>query len=180
MCLNKFICYLNILCYIEKKYFIIIISFFNQNISIMKVKFFYSILVLALFGTTFLALSDNDNIAYNAAHCPELAENNVLGLPDHIVSDDLMYSPIESYTTTVEIGETQGYSDALAPYFDKVPVQLLFDGIYKESDMDYVAAGEHKDCINWCKENKKKGDGRGKCKFNCWVDTAVKIIEAIF
>jgi len=106
-----------------------------------------------------------------------------------------MYPTIESYSTTVEIGETQGniyvefsdddfhhisYSDALAPYFDKVPVQLLFDGIYKESDMDYVAAGEHKDCINWCKENKKKGDGRGKCKFNCWVDTAVKIIEAIF
>lgn len=29
----------------------------------------------------------------------------------------------------------------------------------------------HKDCIKDCLQSFEKGDGRGSCKFGCWVDT---------
>lgn len=37
---------------------------------------------------------------------------------------------------------------------------------------------DHAACIEWCNSNKERGEGRGNCKFNCWVDTAIKIIDA--
>ena len=43
---------------------------------------------------------------------------------------------------------------------------------------------EHAACIQWCvkvytDENGNKIKGRGACKANCWVDTAVRILEAL-
>ena len=29
----------------------------------------------------------------------------------------------------------------------------------------------HKECIKDCLQSFKKGDGRGSCKFACWIDT---------
>ena len=34
----------------------------------------------------------------------------------------------------------------------------------------------HKECITDCLERFEKGDGRGSCKFACWVDTIKRII----
>ncbi|GET45473.1 hypothetical protein [Capnocytophaga felis] len=43
------------------------------------------------------------------------------------------------------------------------------------------ATGGHSDCIEKCNdkytdEDGNKIEGRGKCKFNCWVDTGIKIL----
>jgi hypothetical protein len=43
--------------------------------------------------------------------------------------------------------------------------------------------GEHSDCISGCNssftdDNGDKISGRGACKGNCWVDTAVRVLEA--
>ncbi len=42
----------------------------------------------------------------------------------------------------------------------------------------------HAACIQWCKKNytDENGDkirGRGACKFDCWVDTTIRVIDAI-
>ncbi|MBW2963024.1 hypothetical protein [Mesonia aestuariivivens] len=34
----------------------------------------------------------------------------------------------------------------------------------------------HAKCIETCKDKHKKGEGRGSCKANCWVDTGIKIL----
>lgn len=44
--------------------------------------------------------------------------------------------------------------------------------------------GEHANCIEMCKDKYTDSDGnkikgRGACKANCWVDTGVKILEAL-
>jgi hypothetical protein len=43
---------------------------------------------------------------------------------------------------------------------------------------------EHASCIEWCNQNYTDGDGekrkgRGRCKGNCWVDTSIRIAEAL-
>lgn len=43
---------------------------------------------------------------------------------------------------------------------------------------------EHAACIEWCKKNYTDADGnkiegRGACKANCWVDTAIRVLEAL-
>ncbi|TXK74601.1 hypothetical protein [Mesonia sp. HuA40] len=39
---------------------------------------------------------------------------------------------------------------------------------------------EHAGCIEACKDKYEKNEGRGGCKAACWVDTTVRVIEAIF
>ena len=37
----------------------------------------------------------------------------------------------------------------------------------------------HSDCIRGCYNDYEKGQGRGRCKFNCWVDTVMEFIKAL-
>lgn len=32
-------------------------------------------------------------------------------------------------------------------------------------------------CLEWCKQNKLKGEGLAACKANCWVQGAIKILS---
>lgn len=53
----------------------------------------------------------------------------------------------------------------------------------KNGDID-TPPGDHAGCIEWCKgkytdEEGNKKRGRGACKANCWVSTAVRVLEAV-
>lgn len=55
---------------------------------------------------------------------------------------------------------------------------------YSNEDDPNEGLSPHALCIETCNdkytdENGKKIRGRGRCKGNCWVDTAIRIIEAI-
>ena len=68
-------------------------------------------------------------------------------------------------------------------FFDITSINIDdFEGEF--DDYHYETKGDHKDCMDECNdefrdEDGNKLDGLGRCRTNCWIDTAVRVIEAI-
>ncbi len=63
---------------------------------------------------------------------------------------------------------------------DTAGITLEEFGNLLEEDKERIATmkGAHSDCIEACKDKYEKNEGRGGCKANCWVDTAVEVLKA--
>lgn len=92
----------------------------------------------------------------------------LIGLSDY---DDRLYS-LEVSDNFLEAGN-----------ITKEELQSEINNVVN-GDPEEPKLSPHASCIQWCNqqytdENGEKIKGRGGCKAGCWVDTAVRIIEAL-
>lgn len=94
-------------------------------------------------------------------------------------SSDLMYSAKITYNlSTDKVVDLEADKELLAA-LEMTDVQFK-DTILDEIETNIEAYGSHSDCINYCNENLERGQGRGRCKLNCWVDTIKEITAIVF
>lgn len=73
------------------------------------------------------------------------------------------------------------FSEGIEDATDMTSMELFNE---VKNKMELKTKGEHSDCIEGCidkytDENGGKIKGRGRCKANCWVDTAVRVLDKI-
>lgn len=115
------------------------------------------------------SLLNKSNVQYNIL----LTYDNNL---DQIVDYDLS----ENFFTDNNINEQE-----LRNLIDAEVNGVIFkNGDPGENDENDGELSPHAACIEWCNDEYTDSDGnkipgRGSCKANCWVDTVIRVVDAL-
>lgn len=93
---------------------------------------------------------------------------------------------VESYYVSPELleitGITQHELDNIIE--EQIEIENTISAAPVQVNMKDYDMTTHAGCIEFCKDKYTNPDGtkipgRGKCKGNCWIDTAIRIIDAL-
>lgn len=139
--------------------------------------FILSVFTLILFSCSTdnnPALNAVDEIYYETVYVDLIPSKRTNSTDDNAItySVKLNYNFIEEKLESIEA------SEALLNEL-KMSNEMFSEAFFKQLELENETKGRHSDCIENCNDKYDKGEGRGKCKFNCWVDTTVELIKAI-
>lgn len=155
---------------------------------ILKIGVFTVLLTMTVFFANFLySCSNEDNSIQEESLLVEkrtftfegARTDGSLDLSVEFIYDEINEEPVSIIASDDMLNYLDMTDDELEQYVDQ-QMQTYGDG---DDDGD-TKEHNHADCISTCMEKYTNEDGtkkpgRGACKFNCWVSTAVQIIEAI-
>ncbi len=148
----------------------------------MKNYLFSLLLVLILFFSCKEDLSENlEPTLKNSRQTATITRNFNLKIANNP-------NPIAASVTVIIDTETEEivnyyFSQSVLLSLAKTTEEL--DSILRDEmgDMYFLqeklTKGAHADCMNDCRDRYTRGNGRGECRANCWIDTAIRILEAI-
>lgn len=140
---------------------------------------FLSVFTLVLFscstdGTPLVNSFDvEDDILYETVYVDLVPSKGArsLDVNAETFTAKLGYSPVKEEVVSVEA------SDELLRELGINNTEFSAE-FFEQLELEYEATGKHRDCFQSCKEL-ERGEGRGACKFGCWVDIAKDVIDAI-